>query len=49
MSCRVVRVDDAGMELYNVAFEFARPAPKFWPVVFPPADWGPPRNRVKAF
>src|SRR5208337_4201883 len=40
-SCRVVRVDDAGLEFSTVAFEFARPAPKFWPVVFPPADWGP--------
>lgn len=43
-SCRVVRVDDAGLEFFNVAFEFARPAPKFWPVVFPPADWGPSRS-----
>jgi hypothetical protein len=32
-------VEDAGLEYYNVAFEFARPAPKFWPIVFPPADW----------
>ncbi len=38
-SCRVVRADDAGPEHYNVAFEFTRPAPKFWPIVFPPADW----------
>ena len=39
MSCRVVRTEDAGMEYYNVAFEFDRPASKFWPIVFPPADW----------
>jgi hypothetical protein len=39
MSCRVVRVEEQGMEFYNVAFEFDRPAPNFWPVVFPPADW----------
>ncbi len=38
-ACRVVRVEDSGLEHYNVAFEFARPAPKFWPIVFPPADW----------
>jgi hypothetical protein len=23
-----------------VAFEFDQPAPQFWPIVFPPADWG---------
>ncbi len=39
MSCRVVRTEDAGLEFFNVAFEFDRPAPKFWPVTFPPADW----------
>jgi hypothetical protein len=39
MSCRVVRSEEAGLEFYNVAFEFDRPAANFWPVVFPPADW----------
>ena len=39
MSCRVVRIEDAGLEYFNVAFEFDRPAPNFWPIVFPPADW----------
>jgi hypothetical protein len=39
MSCRVVRVEEQGMEFYNIAFEFDRPAPNFWPVVFPPSDW----------
>ena len=42
MSCRVVRVDEAGMEHFHIAIEFDRPAPKFWPVTFPPADWGLP-------
>jgi hypothetical protein len=42
MSCRVVRTEDSGLDLYNVAFEFDRPAPKFWPVIFPPADWAVP-------
>lgn len=42
MSCRVVRVDESGMEHFRIAFEFDRPAPKFWPVTFPPADWGLP-------
>jgi hypothetical protein len=39
VSCRVVRSEDQGMEFYNVAFEFDRPTPNFWPIVFPPADW----------
>lgn len=40
ISCRVVRVDETGIEHYNIAFEFDHPAPKFWPVTFPPVDWG---------
>ena len=39
MSCRVVRIEETGREFYNIAFEFDRPAPNFWPIVFPPADW----------
>lgn len=39
MSCRVVAAEEVGLEFYNVAFEFDRPAPNFWPVVFPPSDW----------
>jgi PilZ domain len=42
-SCRVVRVDETGTEFLSVAFEFDQPNPKFWPVVFPPADWEAPR------
>ena len=39
MSCRVVRIEEQGLEFYHIAFEFDRPAPNFWPIVFPPADW----------
>ena len=39
MSCRVVRTEEEGLEFYKVAFEFDKPATKFWPVRFPPADW----------
>jgi hypothetical protein len=39
ISCRVVRTEEDGLDFYKVAFEFDRPAPNFWPVVFPPADW----------
>jgi len=42
-SCRVVRIDQAGGNFFGVAFEFDSPSPKFWPVVFPPADWGLPK------
>ncbi len=42
--CRVVRVDDTSPDFFSVAFEFDQPNPKFWPVVFPPADWDVPRE-----
>jgi hypothetical protein len=42
--CRVVRVDQPAAEYFAVAFEFDHPSPKFWPVVFPPADWGVPKK-----
>jgi hypothetical protein len=38
-SCRVVRVDNPPGGQSAVAFEFDQPAPQFWPIVFPPADW----------
>jgi hypothetical protein len=42
-NCRVVRVEDTSTEFFSVAFEFDKANPKFWPVVFPPSDWGAPR------
>jgi len=36
----VVRIEQPSPDYFAVAFEFERPAPNFWPVVFPPADWG---------
>jgi len=39
--CHVVRVETSPAGHSAVAFEFDRPAPHFWPIVFPPADWGP--------
>ena len=38
-SCRVVRVQEMPEGDFGVAFEFDRPAPSFWCVTFPPADW----------
>jgi hypothetical protein len=43
MSCRVVRIEEDGLDFFKVAFEFDRPAPNFWPVSFPPADWAASR------
>jgi hypothetical protein len=43
-SCRVVRVDQPSPDYFAVAFEFDQPAPKFWPVTFPPQDWGVPNS-----
>jgi hypothetical protein len=37
--CRVVRVETSEAGHSAVAFEFDQPAPQFWPIVFPPADW----------
>jgi hypothetical protein len=42
ISCRVVRIEDEGLEFYKIAFEFDRPASNFWPVTFPPTDWVSP-------
>jgi hypothetical protein len=39
-ACRVVRVETSEAGHSAVAFEFDQPAPHFWPIVFPPADWG---------
>ena len=38
-TCRIVRVEH-GVGTSAVAFEFDHPAPNFWPITFPPADWG---------
>jgi hypothetical protein len=38
-SCRVVRVENLPAGNFAVAFEFWRPSPQFWPIVFPPTDW----------
>lgn len=38
--CHVVRIDQPSPDYCAVAFQFDAPAPTFWPVSFPPADWG---------
>ena len=44
VGCRVVRVDGPSLNLYEVAFEFERPNPQFWPIAFPPEDWAAAEN-----
>jgi hypothetical protein len=38
--CHVVRIEQPSSDYYAVAFQFDEPSPRFWPVTFPPADWG---------
>jgi hypothetical protein len=37
--CSVVRAEQSANNELLVAFQFATPAPDFWPIVFPPRDW----------
>jgi hypothetical protein len=38
---RVVRVGEKQASKHEVAIEFSSPAPHFWHIDFPPADWKP--------
>jgi hypothetical protein len=40
-SCRIIRVSPAREGKSEVGIEFLKPAPNFWRVAFPPADWVP--------
>ena len=37
--CRVVYIEKVPMGPTKVAVEFTRPAPSFWRIAYPPADW----------
>ena len=37
--CRVVYIEKVPMGPTRVAVEFTRPAPSFWRIAYPPADW----------
>jgi len=39
--CRVSRADPSSDGRVEVGIEFVKPAPNFWRVSFPPADWAP--------
>jgi len=38
-SCTVVESKHLRDGMFAVAFEFATPAPQFWPISFPPVSW----------
>jgi hypothetical protein len=40
--CHVVHVGERQSEKNEIGVEFAAPAPRFWDIDFPPADWKPP-------
>jgi hypothetical protein len=39
LECRVISVKKGPIGPPKVAVEFTRPAPSFWHLAFPPADW----------
>jgi hypothetical protein len=41
MQCRVTRTPMENAEGYLIPVEFAKPAPMFWRISFPPRDWKP--------
>jgi PilZ domain len=41
MACRVVRPTRETPEGFHIAIEFDSPAPDFWKIAFPPANWRP--------
>ena len=38
-SGKIVRVEASEEGRFSIAFAFEFPAPSFWPISFPPADW----------
>ena len=39
IASRVIRVSEETASVKEVAIEFTQPAPRFWHIDFPPADW----------
>jgi hypothetical protein len=46
--CRIARADPAPDGRTEVGIEFVKPAPNFWRVAFPPADWEPRSPEITA-
>jgi hypothetical protein len=45
VGCRVVAMTNADGSRRNVEIEFKQPAPRFWRITFPPADWSPSQRK----
>lgn len=41
VACKVVRQPRESSEGFQIPLEFDSPAPQFWRIAFPPADWRP--------
>jgi hypothetical protein len=48
LECHVIWVGPAAEGKTQCGVEFTRPAPNFWRVSFPPADWSPSSGAVMA-
>jgi hypothetical protein len=48
LSCRVVNLGPHQGGKTEVGIEFEQPAPRFWRIAFPPADWSPHSPEAKA-
>jgi c-di-GMP-binding flagellar brake protein YcgR len=44
LECRVVHIGNTQGGKAQLGLEFARPAPKFWQIDFPPDDWVVPED-----
>jgi len=40
VGCTVVRIERPSSGLFQAAFEFDQRSAHFWPIAFPPDDWG---------
>lgn len=47
-ACRVVNVGPSQAGKAEVGIEFMKPAPRFWRIAFPPADWSPRSPEAKS-
>jgi hypothetical protein len=47
VACRVVDLGATDKGVTNVGIEFVEPAPRFWHIAFPPADWTPRSPEAK--
>ena len=42
IACKIARPAREAPEGFHIPLEFDSPAPNFWGIAFPPADWRPP-------